>query len=103
MYNTDRDQNPDGHCLLYYAIEMKLHPENLLRDRNQIIPYCFRPSEEIERIFNVPFNNTIDSVFNFVDLREKNITSQILLSWSASIDLAERYQIFLEEICKNAV
>ena len=32
----------------------------------------------------------------FAQLRQKNITSEMLLLWSASIDMTEQYQIFLD-------
>ena len=90
MYDTDQDSNDDGHCLLYYAIDMGIRGKILFRGVHQIIPYCLRPSEEMQGIFNASLNNnTTDAVFNFDELREKNINSQLLLSWSAPIDVVD--------------
>ena len=96
MYNTDHHQ--DGYCLLYYVLDNIVNYGEPYTLAHQIIPYCLRSSEENIRITDLNFNHTTDHDFTFSDLREKNISSQLLLSWSASIDLAERYQIFLNNI-----
>jgi hypothetical protein len=92
MYNTDHGR--DGYCLLYYvdSDDLNLFP---LRPGHQIIPYCLRSSEESISI--APLNNStiIHSTISFAKLREKNISSELLISWSAPIDQAESYQIFL--------
>jgi len=64
---------------------------------NEIIPYCLRLSEDIF-IADLNFTNITDPKFTFAELRKENITSQQLLSWSASIDQVERYQIFLDSL-----
>ena len=96
MYSTNH-HHQDGFCLLYYAKEISalVIPEMYI-SVHQIIPYCLRPLEE-SNIFdeNFNFNNTYHSTFTFGQLREKNISSQLLLSWSASIDLVESYEMFL--------
>ncbi|CAF3577335.1 unnamed protein product [Rotaria sp. Silwood1] len=93
MYNTDHRRHLDGYCLLYSVNNKDLSPDTLIY---QLIPYCLRPREE--NLFNFNSTVTFDSDFTFSTLREKNISSQQLLSWSASIDLAERYQVFLNNI-----
>ncbi|UJR07864.1 hypothetical protein I4U23_012147 [Adineta vaga] len=44
-----------------------------------------------------PFPNTTNGNFTFDQLRELNVSTQDLISWSASIDLAERYQFYIEQ------
>jgi hypothetical protein len=92
MYNTVYGQ--DRYCLLYNMNYDIFIDEELLKLTPHIIPFCLR-SEETLLISGFDFNNTIDPNLTFAELREKNISSAQLLSWSASIDLAERYQIFL--------
>lgn len=59
----------------------------------EIIPYCLRLTDNS---FIANTNFTIaDSKFTFAELREENITSEQLLSWLATIDQAELYQMFL--------
>ncbi|CAF1215824.1 unnamed protein product [Rotaria sordida] len=65
---------------------------------HQLLPMCLRPLEESVLITDFYFNNAIDPSFNFFELKEKNISSQLLLSWSSSINLAENYEIFLNNI-----
>ena len=62
----------------------------------EIIPYCLRLTDN-PALPDVNLNIT-DPKFSFTELREKNNTSQQLLSWSASIDHAERYQMFLYNV-----
>ena len=96
LYFTDRINKmntPLGFDCLYYHVreDDKIYTES---DRYafQIIEYCIRP-------YNfVPDHPTNDKKIHgnpiaFETLRANNITSEQLLSWSASIDVAERYEI----------
>jgi hypothetical protein len=58
-------------------------------------------SENSPRIKQFHVHKTFDQSLTFVELQENNISSEMLLSWSASIDLAERYQIFLNNISNS--
>ncbi|CAF1199696.1 unnamed protein product [Adineta ricciae] len=87
MYNIDHEQ--DNYCLDHF-------PEFRHTKMQQIIPYCFRSDTQSTRIYDANFDNTYDPHFTFNTLYEQNITSQELLQWSATIDLAERYQIYIE-------
>jgi hypothetical protein len=87
MHNTDDRQ--DGYCLLYYV-----HEDSDVHGY-EIIPYCLR---SFDKALIVNINNTFDSKFTFNELREKNVSSKMLLSWSSSIDLAEEYEIFLNNL-----
>lgn len=96
MYNTNNHR--DGHCLSYhsrmnYDYFINAHYETV--DVEHIMSYCFRSAEENNSMVIFDFQNSTDPGFTFAKLKQKNITSQMLLSWSASIDMAERYQIFL--------
>ena len=84
----------DGFCLLYYV-----HYDDHFFDTyeskptvsHQIIPHCLR-------LLTEDFyddGSMISSKYTFEELREKNISSQQLLSWSAAIELVEEYEIFL--------
>jgi hypothetical protein len=99
MYSTNHGL--DGYCLLYYVPDNRIyfHEYDLLT--HQIIPYCLRSLEE--NIFLKTFDVTNESYFNFVDLRKRNISSQQLLSWSASIDLAEDYEMFLSGLFNSSM
>ncbi|CAF1537599.1 unnamed protein product [Adineta ricciae] len=85
----------DNHCLDYFVSFEYQWME-------QFISYCFRSSVQSSRILYANFNNTADHHFTFKMLYERNITSQELLQWSSTIDLAERYQIYIED-AKNVL
>ncbi|CAF3730631.1 unnamed protein product [Rotaria sordida] len=57
----------------------------------QIIPYCIRPSEP--KLFRVKHDTLVKGrSITFNELHANNISSQQLITWSASIDIAEQYQ-----------
>jgi hypothetical protein len=72
------------------------------RVAHQIIEYCLRPIEKYLFIENSSYINIIDDNFTFMNLREKNISSEMLLSWSAPIELTERYEIFLNNVSDSS-
>jgi hypothetical protein len=96
MYNTVHHQ--DRYCLLYSVHDGIVEYFNPEIFPHQIISYCFQPSEENGLILNSNYNNSHDPYYTFTQLREKGVSSELLLSWSASIDMAERYQIFLNNV-----
>lgn len=56
--------------------------------------YCLRPPNIHERSINEN-NSYRGENFTFIELRRRNITTEQLLLWSTSIDLAEQYQDYL--------
>ncbi|UJR06888.1 hypothetical protein I4U23_011177 [Adineta vaga] len=68
---------------------------------HQIISYCLRSLDGNISNFELNYTNKYDISFTFTELQQQNITSQQLLSWSASIDLAERYEMFLNNITNS--
>ncbi|CAF4770825.1 unnamed protein product, partial [Rotaria sp. Silwood2] len=60
----------------------------------EIISYCMN---DLSSKFHIK-NNDIFPNFTFVDLLKQNITSQQLYLWSASIDLVELYQFYLNQL-----
>jgi len=53
-------------------------------------------------VINFDFQNRTDPKFTLTELKQKNVTSQMLLSWSASIDIAEQYQNFLNNYSNSS-
>ncbi|CAF1445939.1 unnamed protein product [Adineta ricciae] len=86
MYNTDDNRYTDRYCLMYHVERIQA---------KQIIAFCLRTNSSLKLS---PYNNTIDHSYTFAQLRQNNISSEMLLSWSATIDLAERYDMFLNKI-----
>ncbi|CAF0735971.1 unnamed protein product [Adineta steineri] len=60
--------------------------------KRQIIPYCI--SNQNEPLLAVGAF-TVRQTFTFDQLRQQNITSELLYSWATSIDLVEDYEIYL--------
>jgi hypothetical protein len=103
LCNTNNHQ--DGHCLSYHSHERYEHFTDVhyeVTEIEQIMSYCVRPAEKNYSVVMLDFQNSTDPSFTFAELKQKNITSQMLLSWSASIDMAERYQIFLNNYSNSS-
>ncbi|CAF0759208.1 unnamed protein product [Adineta steineri] len=63
---------------------------------DEVIPFCFRPEDYSERSLET-YVNPLSQKLTFEELRLAHITSEKLLSWSISIDVAQRYQLYLNE------
>ena len=61
---------------------------------HEMIRYCLSNSSSIE--LNQIKTNT-NNQFTFDQLRQRNVTSEQLFQWSASLDLIEHYQSYLNE------
>ncbi|CAF2726603.1 unnamed protein product [Rotaria sp. Silwood2] len=77
--------------MIVYVVPASIDESNVNRE---IISYCMN---DLSSKFHIK-NNDIFSNFTFVDLLKQNITSQQLYLWSASIDLVERYQFYLNQL-----
>ncbi|CAF3166647.1 unnamed protein product, partial [Rotaria sp. Silwood2] len=98
LYNTDRQTDVTKQLeydCLYYEIDDKIvnygEPMKLIY---QIIPYCRRPFDHEINLNIVNDTNELQGI-TFEKLHKLNISSDQLLIWSAPIDAAERYQIYL--------
>ncbi|CAF4223155.1 unnamed protein product, partial [Adineta steineri] len=81
-------------CLNYHIYYEKPAYQELLDAVDEIIPYCFRPENYHDRLFE----NSIDlssQRLSFEQLRLHDVTSLQLLAWSVSIDIAQRYEFYL--------
>ena len=61
---------------------------------HRILWYCI---DELSSELNINASDQYDR-FTFTELSKQNITSQNLYQWSASIDVAERYQFYLDQL-----
>jgi hypothetical protein len=80
-------------CLYYYAINDIVKYAYPLGNIREIIPYCIRPVQHNENIFEELSGS--NHSWTFDELRQREITSQQLYEWSAPVDLVELYQIYL--------
>ena len=100
LYRTDRIDRIDLYYdCLYYRIpdDLELYKrfENYFESSYEVIPYCVRPFEEREDHKILDIQGDISSNFTFDALKQRNVSSQDLLVWSAPIELVERYENFL--------
>ncbi len=74
-------------CLHYFSINIYF---------SDIVKYCIRPAGDKNSTM-VEFLNISDQDFTFDELNRLNVNSHEVLLWSSSIDLAERYQYYLDQ------
>ncbi|CAM4805094.1 unnamed protein product [Rotaria magnacalcarata] len=91
LYHTTHSHYIDSldyDCLYYYDIKWGV---------TEVIPYCIRPTD-INSARRNAFPNIYDQKFTFEQLYHLNVTAQQLLSWSASINLAEQYHHYINQV-----
>ncbi|CAF3786884.1 unnamed protein product, partial [Rotaria sp. Silwood1] len=103
LYYTDHVSNNslDHDCLLYNVlstIQCHINSQETNPYQYQIIPYCIRPYNlSSSQLVNNEKSVIHGTPIKFETLQRENITSQQLYLLSASIDVVERYQEFLEK------
>ncbi|CAM4931377.1 unnamed protein product [Rotaria socialis] len=95
-YFTDRWHEPTlmHDCLYYNSTDDFPDYEGGWHGLSQIIQYCIRP--EPFEVVNSALLNVHGTVHTFNELRQQQVTSQQLCEWSAPVDLAEDYQVYLD-------
>jgi hypothetical protein len=99
LYDTDQrfQSNPlQFDCLNYRIRRETLAYQDLSDVVDEVIPYCFRPATDFHEPFEA-FNDTSSQKLSFKELSMANITAQQLLLWSTPMEVAERYQFYLNE------
>ena len=88
LYDKDHFQFD---CLYYYLNDSP---------NSDFLKYCIRPVDN-RSLTMVDVFNPLHRNFNFDQLYHLNVTSYEILLWSSSIDLAERYQDFIDELSQT--
>ncbi|UJR17035.1 hypothetical protein I4U23_003933 [Adineta vaga] len=90
------DWTNENHDFQHHCLNVAAH---IIKDSDprQIISYCMG---EWSSNFNLTENN-FESKFNFSQLAEQHVTIEQLYHWSASIDLIENYQIYLDQLLSS--
>jgi hypothetical protein len=99
LYDTHRTANVNrlqSDCLRFYNREPALSLSGFDFVVSWTIQYCFRPINENDSSAS-NFLNSSDQNLTFNELRYLNVTTEQLLLWSASIDLVEQYQDYLDQ------
>jgi hypothetical protein len=84
--------NTQFDCLYAYLPENGKETSKPYIRNYHLIPYCRRLDEQQNQI-----NENIIKIISFKELKEQNITSEQLLQWFAPIDIAEKYQMNLND------
>ncbi|CAF1205542.1 unnamed protein product [Rotaria sp. Silwood1] len=103
LYNTDRVITNDQlqfDCLYYYSRQTNTENHDSSKSVFQIINFCLRPINQVDAMITT-FENTRDQQFTLYELRQLNVTVEQLLSWSAPIDLIEKYVFYINQSDTN--
>ena len=84
------------HCIYYYVLDDVIDYRETNINIHELIQYCIRPAraDEWQPITNQEINHT--DALTFMNLRLRNVSSERLYAWSASVDVVEQYQVYLE-------
>jgi hypothetical protein len=95
-YSDIRQGSPTFDCLYVRLIDAGKESGKAYLRNYHLIPYCRRPdnNEEKDEIL-YPINANIEKTISFNELKKQNITSEQLLKWFSPIDIAEKYEINL--------
>ncbi|UJR18105.1 hypothetical protein I4U23_005005 [Adineta vaga] len=101
LYYMDQTNNNGLYydCLYYKVVNHTIQAFGIKDDLKtwyQVIPYCIRPFSETEKVYNEGTKGEVLAIFTFQELRRQQVTTSDLLSWSASIDLVELYDEYLD-------
>ena len=99
LYNTNLTMRVDQlqfDCFHYHIHTVSSPDQELSNHTFQTIPFCIRPiNDNIIPISK--FSGLHGSKYTFKDLRLAKIPAHQLLFWSAPIDLAELYQLYIDQ------
>ena len=101
LYYSDPISENDLHFdCLHYKVSDDIASHTVLgsfpRNSHQIIPYCMRPSITTNSQHATILRSSSSFNIPFETLKNLNVTTKDLLSWVAPMDLAERYQSYLD-------
>jgi hypothetical protein len=99
LYHSHIHQNsyPTFDCLYAYFIDAGKETGKRYIQNYHLIPYCQRPESEEQNDIIYPIHENIAKTINFKELKEQNITSEQLLKWYSPIDIAEKYEMNLND------
>ena len=89
LFKTENTLSVQSYDCVYYT--------NITTSNIQAIPYCIRTNESIplDRSFTTKTCENSGKEWNFRDLEEMNVLQHEVLTWSSSIEMADRYAAYL--------
>jgi hypothetical protein len=98
LYQTNTVHDLDDYdCLDYYALDDISNFNELkpYRQGHQIIPFCRRDGENHQNELEKESTYFTSSSLTFKQLKERNVSSAQLYTWTAPIDTIEEYEAFI--------
>ena len=89
LFKTENTLSVQSYDCVYYT--------NITTSNIQAIPYCIRTNESIplDRSFTTKTCENSGKEWTFRDLNEMNVSQDEVLTWSSSIEMADRYAAYL--------
>ena len=89
LFNTENALAVQSYDCVYYT--------NLTAGNNQSTPYCIRTAESIslDRSFSMNTCGNSGKEWTFRTLKESNVSQVEVLGWSSSIEMVDRYAVYL--------
>ena len=94
--NNHQDVQPIFDCLYAHLIDDYRDQKESYISNYHLIPYCRRPDEnddKPERLLLYTTSNHVENTITFGDLKRQGVSSTQMLTWFASIDVAEHYEM----------
>jgi hypothetical protein len=89
LFNTEDASVVQSYDCIYYT--------DVAAANNETTPYCVRKNESVSlnRSFLTHTCQNSSEEWSFKSLKEKNVSPDEVLSWSSSIEVADRYAAYL--------
>ncbi len=89
LFNTEDASAIQSYDCIYYT--------NVTAKNNETTPYCLRPNESVplHRSFTTNTCENSGKEWSFRSLKEMNVSQDEVLTWSSSIEMADRYAAYL--------
>jgi hypothetical protein len=89
LFNTEDASVVQSYDCIYYT--------NVEVANNETTPYCIRTNESmsLDRSFLTHTCQNSSQQWSFKSLKEKNVSQDEVLTWSSSIEVADRYAAYL--------
>jgi hypothetical protein len=89
LFNTENTLATQSYDCIYYT--------NIAAGNNETTSYCIRTKESVflNRTFSVYTCENSGEEWSFRSLKEMQVSQDVVLTWSSSIEMADRYAAYL--------
>lgn len=91
LFNTENVLATQSYDCIYYT--------NNTAANNETVPYCIRTNQSVSlsRSFSENSCENSGTKWTFEELRESKVSEEEVLTWSSSIQMADRYAAYLTD------